>query len=351
MYGKLLFDLHPKENISELFGRSFEVNYIIDQIINGNWVVILGQRMIGKTSLLKVSLNELEKKGYSTIYINLRGIRSLEGLLNLLIHEINRRKSLLETLKPSLNLQIGPLGIELKHRNKPYNNLLELFLSLNRKTVIGIDEFQEVSKASRQLLNILANTFASNRNISFIFTGSYIGVVKALFEQKSTSPLYGRQPTKIILKPFNEETSKNFLIKGFEEQKMKISEETLEEVYKRFNGIVGWLTLFGNFHTIRKYDVNKAIIETINEARKIMETELEHFLKDKIDKDIYKTIIQNMKRFNKWSEIKLATEIKLGRKINDKTFTQILNTLLNSNIINKTNHEYHLADPILKELY
>lgn len=51
----MLFDLHPKIELRELFGRGTEVEYIIQQVISRNWVIISGQRGIGKTSVMKVA--------------------------------------------------------------------------------------------------------------------------------------------------------------------------------------------------------------------------------------------------------------------------------------------------------
>ncbi|WP_222703229.1 hypothetical protein [Acidianus manzaensis] len=85
----MIFDLHPKENIKDLIGRESEVKYVISQLSSGNWVLISGQREIGKTSLMKVVINEMKKPG---LYLNLRGVKSLNSLLSLLLSEINRNK-------------------------------------------------------------------------------------------------------------------------------------------------------------------------------------------------------------------------------------------------------------------
>jgi len=88
----VLFDLHPKETRSELFGRDSELDFIRRQVTAGNWVVISGQRGIGKTSLLKVALRELEGDGFKVVYINLRGVNSLKGLLSMLVNELSRSR-------------------------------------------------------------------------------------------------------------------------------------------------------------------------------------------------------------------------------------------------------------------
>lgn len=55
----MLFGLSPKMNRRELFGRDAELEIIKAQATAGNWVVVAGQRMMGKTSLVKVALSEL----------------------------------------------------------------------------------------------------------------------------------------------------------------------------------------------------------------------------------------------------------------------------------------------------
>ena len=51
----MLFSLRPKESRSELFGREEELREL-HKLTRTEWVVILGRRMTGKTSLLKTFL-------------------------------------------------------------------------------------------------------------------------------------------------------------------------------------------------------------------------------------------------------------------------------------------------------
>ena len=52
---KLLFDLRPKERPEELFGRDSELEEVLRLVKLGSWIVVLGPRIVGKSSLLKVS--------------------------------------------------------------------------------------------------------------------------------------------------------------------------------------------------------------------------------------------------------------------------------------------------------
>jgi len=89
----LLFDLHPKEDRKELFGRDKEIDYAISQLLSKNWLAIGGQREIGKTSFMKVIISEMKKNyGFKGIYVNLRGVRNLSSLLKVILSEINNSK-------------------------------------------------------------------------------------------------------------------------------------------------------------------------------------------------------------------------------------------------------------------
>jgi len=88
-----LFDLHPKEDRKELFGRDKEIDYAISQLLSKNWLAIGGQREIGKTSFMKVIISEMKKNyGFKGIYVNLRGVRNLSSLLKVILSEINNSK-------------------------------------------------------------------------------------------------------------------------------------------------------------------------------------------------------------------------------------------------------------------
>ena len=70
-----LFNLNPKESPREPFRREKEVDEHIRLIKARRWVAILGPRMIGKTSLIKVANTKLENTGIKTVYVNLWGAK------------------------------------------------------------------------------------------------------------------------------------------------------------------------------------------------------------------------------------------------------------------------------------
>jgi AAA+ ATPase superfamily predicted ATPase len=55
----VLFDLNPKKSPRELFGRENELDELIRLIKARRWVALLGPRMVGKTSIVKVANTRL----------------------------------------------------------------------------------------------------------------------------------------------------------------------------------------------------------------------------------------------------------------------------------------------------
>ncbi len=63
-----LFDLTPKDSSDALFGRDKELDEVLRLIKAKRWIALLGPRIVGKTSLIKVANNKLGSTG---IYMNL----------------------------------------------------------------------------------------------------------------------------------------------------------------------------------------------------------------------------------------------------------------------------------------
>ena len=234
--------------------------------------------------------------------------------------------------------------------------LLSLFSALGHSHatyVIALDEVQELAPVSGQLLTLLANIFASYNNVRFIFTGSQIGLIKYLIEPPdSHSPLFGRPPAQIHLKPFKRETSEAFLLAGLKECNSTLAKDQLDQVIARLDGIAGWLTMYGNFHGIRKMSHLTALEETIEQGKKISQNELNNFLKGRNKKNylaVLKTLSYSDPSGSSWSELKSGSELKLRRRVNNKTLTSVIDSLVESEILEHSNGKYTMIDPLLRE--
>jgi len=351
-----LFSLSPKESPKELFGREKEIEELSRLLKARRWVALLGPRMVGKTSLIKATNVKLEKNGTKTIYINLWGVKSTQGLLSALTESLNNQKSFLQKIKSTAGnidgLSFGPAGISLSVIKKPMTTTRDLLASIGRQTdecVIELDEVQELYAISGQLLKILANIFNTYRNLTFVFTGSMFGLTRTLLEPESTSPLYGRSPAKMNLQPFNVETSREFLTKGLRECNGPVHKKEIDEAIEILDGIPGWLTLYGNNLVVRKLPHQDALQETVTEAGKIVTDELEHFLMRR-DRALYIAVLKAAANSARWSEIKTATMTAKGSVVNDSTARNTIENLKAAMFVTEVDKVYRIVDPMLRKL-
>ncbi|MEM3068915.1 MAG: ATP-binding protein [Nitrososphaerales archaeon] len=351
-----LFDLNPKESPKELFAREKELDELVRLVEARRWVAILGPRMVGKTSLVKVANVKLEKAGFKTIYVNLWGAQRTQGLLNALARGLNSSRGLSQKIKEGIGriegVSLGPGGVAISAPKKPMTTVWDLLTAIGREAgdyVVELDEIQELAVISGHLLKILANIFNTYSNIVFVFTGSMFGLMKTLLEPGPSSPLYGRSPAKIYLQPFKKEQAISFLRKGFQEYDIKVSENLIDEVVEKLDGVPGWLTLYGNDIAVRKLHHEDALNATISEGLKIVKDELEHYLEGR-DRIGHISALKAAATAARWTEIKRAIEIGKGSTVNDATVYSILESLRAAMLIKEEKGVYRVDDPMMRNL-
>jgi AAA+ ATPase superfamily predicted ATPase len=315
----MLFDLHPKENIKDLFGRDEEYKEL-ERLVKTEWVAVLGRRMVGKSSLVKTFIKE-----HDGIYVNLSGAREFRDLIL--------------SIASQLGYSLKELSLDLKFLELRWSRIAEDIFSRLGNKIIALDEVQYVS--SIHFLRLLKRIWDAYPNIRIIFTGSMIGLINKLLNPSPSSPLYGRKPAVIYLQPFIREKSKEFLIRGFNELNMNVSMEEIENVVERLNGYPGWLAYYGNFRCVRKLDAETSLRSVIDEGAKIFEEELENFLKGK-KRENYIKALRVISIGARWSEIKNELIV------NNKVLRDILMNLKNAMLIAEDDGYYYIPDPILR---
>jgi AAA+ ATPase superfamily predicted ATPase len=139
-----LFDLRPKSRREDLFDRERELSELYRGVERGYPVVIvLGVRRIGKTSILRVFLNEADG-----VYIDMRGIvrrSDLEvRLTDSLTSSLGRLRRFLEGIR---GVEISGLSLEIRWRERDSVSLAGLLTEVNRKGgrfVVVLDGVQSV---------------------------------------------------------------------------------------------------------------------------------------------------------------------------------------------------------------
>ena len=347
-----LFDLSPKDSRRALFGRDRELGEFVRLMEHGRWTVVLGPRMVGKTSLVKSALSLLNRP---TVYANLWGTRGTHGLLHALVAGLNEHPPLLRRIAGVLRriqgVSVGGAGVSVTPLVRPLrttSDLVQAIGSAAGAAVIVLDEVQELAPASRALLRVLANIFNSYPRITFVFTGSYFGLLRTLLEPGSESPLYGRPPARLDLSPFDRETSIDFLERGFQEHRLRVGRQEIGNVVDRsLDGIPGWLTLYGNYLAIQRLKPPAAERATVEEAKRVIGLELGNFLAQK-DAQTYWRALKAIAFEPTWSELRGAISAERGTPVNPNSIANILHKLRDAGLIDTITQHYRIRDPLVR---
>lgn len=347
-----LFDLTPKDTGRALYGRAAELEALVRLIENGRWAALLGPRMVGKTSLSKAATAQVRRP---TVYVNLWGARGTQGLLNALLHGINSSRPLVNRLRGALRrvegVTVGGAGLTLSPRPRPLRTVADLVNLLGQeagRSVVILDEVQELANVSGALLKMLANVFNTHPKVVFVFTGSYFGLLRTLLDPPDDSPLVGRAPARIELGPFDKETSVGFLEHGFREYGVRVDRESIARVVNRsLDGIPGWLTLYGNNVAVQKMSGDAAERATVREGKTVARSELAHFLEPR-EPEAYWAALRQMTSPSSWTEVRDAIRARRGAFVNDNSAAKVVQALRGANLIEEAYHRYGIRDPMVR---
>ncbi|MCI4351809.1 MAG: ATP-binding protein [Thermoplasmata archaeon] len=347
-----LFDLSPKATRRALYGRDSQLKTLIRLVDQRRWALILGPRMVGKTSLAKSAAAQSRRP---SVYVNLWGANGTAGMLKALLDGINASKPLVKRLLDAFRrvegVNVAGTGITLTPRPRPLRTVSDLVKVIGEeagRTVVILDEVQELASVSGALLKVLGNVFNTHPDIVFVFTGSYFGVLRTLLEPPADSPLFGRSPARIQLEPFDRETSIGFLERGFQEYRLRSNREAIGSLVDRsLDGIPGWLTLYGNNVAVHRMTPEVAERATVQEAKTVARSELVHFLEPR-DALTFWAALRKLTTSTSWTELREALSAKRGSPMNDHSVGTVIRALRDANLIAEWNHQYSIRDPMIR---
>jgi AAA+ ATPase superfamily predicted ATPase len=362
----MLFSIKPKERRDELYDFEKELEELMKGIERSPITIVIGMRRTGKTSLLKVALNEL---GNPYIYLDTRfsvnpTYRDFIYIVKESLEDFVRRyKSfrgkIVEVLSSvkGVSISVPFSSIDISWRGSSKLEFPEFFTALNRigselkkSVVVAFDEAQELRKITWiNFVRLFAYIYDNLDYVRIVLTGSEVGLLyKFLRLDDRDSPLYGRYIHTVSTRRLTFEESIDFLEKGFKEIGISINKQVIEEAAKTFGGVIGWLTLFGYNCYMNPYLCSHQVDKVLKIAIDIAKNEIENFLSSRRS-ERYKTLLKILTVERSWSEIKKKLEDIEGRTINDKTLNELLNTLIDLSIIEKKDNKYIVADPITRK--
>jgi hypothetical protein len=144
--------------------------------------------------------------------------------------------------------------------------------------------------------------------------------------------------------------SVEYLRAGFEQIELKAPDALLEEVYRRFDGIIGWLTYIGFRASLDGKLDRRTIEEAAGKASEMVGEEFRNFLTLYKSKR-YSVLMRALARRGlTWAELKRTLEAEEGMTIGQGEITKLLSNLQDAGFVGKdVDGVYFIADPMLAE--
>ncbi len=235
--------------------RVQESRRLVKSVTNGNNMVIISPRRMGKTGLIQFCYEKPEiREEYYTFFIDIlhtSGLREFTYLLGREIYETLLPRSrkmtnlFIQTLK-SISGKFGfdPLSgmptfnIELGDIDRPEYTLDEIFRYLetaDKPCIVAIDEFQQIAKYPEKNIEALLRTHIQKiRNSHFIFAGSERHMMQEMF-LSAARPFY-HSADILELNAIAPDVYIPFIIEHFVKWNRKIDAVDVERVYSLFKG-------------------------------------------------------------------------------------------------------------------
>lgn len=235
--------------------RVTESARLVKSVTNGNNMVIISPRRMGKTGLIQFCYDKPEIAGeYYTFFIDILHTSSLREFTYLLGREIY--ETLLPRSRKMANLFIqtiksisGKFGfdpitgmptfnVELGDIDRPEYTLDEIFQYLahaDKPCIVAVDEFQQIAKYPEKNIEAQLRTHIQKlRNCNFIFAGSERHMMQEMF-MSAARPFY-HSADMLELKAIVPEIYIPFIAGHFEKRNRRIVSADVERVYNLFKG-------------------------------------------------------------------------------------------------------------------
>jgi AAA+ ATPase superfamily predicted ATPase len=345
------FNGRPKETREDLYDREEELQTLRSSL-SEPIVLLTGIRRIGKTSILKVLLNEVDiPYALMDVRLPLSSYKSLYSTFSEILTQLNRKERVKHVLQGIKGVSVFGLSVSLSWDHDSRTSLIQLMDRVCEvgRAIIAFDEAQNMrGKLGYEVLALLAHSYDYCKNISFILTGSELGLLYDFLRlDDPSSPLYGRHIEEVRVGRFNADRSLDFLERGFQQYNMRAPRDTLEYTVDKLDGIVGWLTEFGH-RCVRIGEVRKEVVDEVLElAIRTVQRELSRF--SKLNLVVIEAISNGYER---WSEIKEYLERKSRRPVYDAELRRYLASLEKRGYISRIDRgKYAIVDPVVKNAF
>lgn len=354
----------------ELFcDREKESERLVREITNGNNLVLISSRRMGKTGLIQHCFDIPDiKDNYETFYVDILQTSSLKEFAYLLGKEIFQRlasrseqrlkrfMALLHSISgsfgfdpfngtPTFNLQLGDI-------DDPKLTIDEIFRYLAQSetpSAIAIDEFQQIAfYQEKNVEAMLRSQIQQLQNANFIFAGSERHLLQEMFSE-SARPFFN-SASMMMLDPIDLTEYTRFATDLFEANGKRLHQSAVEYVYKTFEGNTFYLQKTFNLAYSRTGKGSECGVEIVEES---IEEILASY--DTIYREILAGVGESQKQLliavakeGEATAITSARFIKKHALPSASSVQAATKRLLSSNLLTRTAYTYRLQDPLLR---
>ena len=235
--------------------RKNETNTIISALHNGRNVTLIAPRRMGKTGLIHHSFYNIKEENAEiiTLYMDILSTQNLGDFVKLFAETVlgkldsvpqkalSRIGKFIRSIRPVFTFDeltgLPQTSIDITSANEE-STLKEVFnylASSEKRCYIAIDEFQQITEYPEKGVEALLRSYIQFLpNVNFIFAGSKKHIMQKMFTS-STRPFY--QSTQILnIGEIERREYANFAIENFAKKNLKISEDTFNAMYDKFEG-------------------------------------------------------------------------------------------------------------------
>ena len=269
--------------------RKNETNTIISALHNGRNVTLIAPRRMGKTGLIHHSFYNIKEENAEiiTLYMDILSTQNLGDFVKLFAETVlgkldsvpqkalSRIGKFIRSIRPVFTFDeltgLPQTSIDITSANEE-STLKEVFnylASSEKRCYIAIDEFQQITEYSEKGVEALLRSYIQFLpNVNFIFAGSKKHIMQKMFTS-STRPFY--QSTQILnIGEIERQEYANFAIENFAKKNLKISEDTFNAMYDRFEGHTWYIQnllnrLYGYGEEVNLESVEFAINQVVSE--------------------------------------------------------------------------------------
>lgn len=239
------FALVPYVSKDLFCDREKETETVLEYLLNGSNVTLISPRRYGKTGLIYRVFDEIKQRkiNVNTCYFDIYATEKLEDFIKTfseaVVASLDRKKGakaflqFLGGLRPMLsynpltgNPELTMTFLSDYEKRHTLASIFEFLEKLDKKTIVAIDEFQQVRRYGNNMEALLRSYIQPLRNVQFVFCGSKKHLMAEMFAD-ARSPFY--ESTRCLyLEKIDREIYADFIVRMFAKGKKNITKEAVD---------------------------------------------------------------------------------------------------------------------------